>query len=208
MMQEKQKSKEIYIVFIITDTNIGKMIRFFTNNQYSHVTLSFDQSLQMMYSFARYRINSPILGGFVEEQPRRYLTGNKDVTVKVCKLLISQEDYIRIQKKLEYFKEHREEMIYNTLNAVLSLLRLKVPLKNTYTCLEFVTYLLELKDIMTIRELEQELKHYVTYQGGLKEIANIEPVPEDEFFQRRNFLGIVSDTAIHFKRVIVRAFGY
>jgi len=208
MFQRNQEENFVYVVFIVTNTNIGKMIRLFTRNQFSHVTLAFDQDLRKMYSFARYRINSPISGGFVVEQPKRYLMGNKDVFVKICKLTISQEEHRYIQTELSYFNNNKEEMIYNTLNAVLSLWNKKIDARNTYTCLEFVTHLLHMENVMSIRQLEQSLDQYLIYQGSLKKIARMEQYFEDEFFQKRHVFGVFVDTVYHFKRVIGRALGF
>lgn len=119
----------IYVVFIMTNTYMGKLIRLFTRNQYNHVTLALDSNLCEMYSFARYHINSPIRGGFVVELPDRYLFNNQDVMIKVCQMPVNEEQYRRIQEEIRYFKKHKEIMIYNTLNAILSLLRKRVHLK-------------------------------------------------------------------------------
>jgi hypothetical protein len=196
----------IYVVFVVTNTNMGKLIRFFTRNQYSHVTVAFDKDLRNMYSFARYHINSPISGGFVIEQPERYLNGNNDVTVKVCELPVTAEEYERINAEVTFFKQNKEEMIYNTLNAVLSLLSRRIIVKNTYTCLEFVTYLLRYPNMLAIKELERRLEKNVVYHGSLKGITQWEQsyVNEDDYFRRRHVIGIVADTVYHFRKIVAR----
>jgi hypothetical protein len=203
---EKMEPKHyIYVVFIVTNTNIGKLIRFFTRNSYSHVTLAFDRNLSKMYSFARYHINSPILGGFVTEQPERYLSGGRDVKIKVCRLQVSQMEFERLQKEITYFDLLREEMIYNTLDAILSLFRIKSSLTNSFTCIDFVTYVLQMEKVMSIKELEEKLKRYVIYLGSLKEIAPVGYRLEDEFFVRRSKVGIVRDSVFHCRRIMSRA---
>lgn len=201
-----QESYYIYIVFISTKTYMGKMIRLFTHNEYSHVTIAFDQDLRKMYSFARYYINSPILGGFVTELPLRYLHGNNDVNIKLCKVPLTKEEYHRIYKEVEYFHKNSERMIYNTLNAVLSLLGKRLSSSNMFTCLEFVTHLLRYPDIMAIRELERRLKRYVVYQGSLRAVSFCEQDSDnrDEFFRRRRTLGIICDTVYHIRQVAAR----
>ena len=196
----------IYVVFIVTNTNMGKLIRFFTRNQYSHVTVAFDKDLRSMYSFARYHINSPISGGFVVEQPERYLNGNNDVTVKICELPVTEEEYERIKTEVSFFQLNKEEMIYNTLNAVLSLLKRRISVKNTYTCLEFVTYLLRYPNVLAIKELERSFEKHVVYHGSLKGITQWEKsyVNEDDYFRRRHVIGIVVDTVYHFRKIVAR----
>ena len=196
----------IYIAFLVTNTNLGKMIRLFTRNQYSHVTIAFDHDLSKMYSFARYHVNSPISGGFVTEQPDRYLSDNNDVMVKICRLPVVEKEYKRIQHEISYFDENKEEMIYNTLNAVLSLSKKRLEMKNTYTCLEFITYLLRYPNMLDIRELERRLEQYVVYNGSFRDIAKWEQsyTDEDDYFRRRHVIRVVLETAYHLKKVVVR----
>jgi len=199
-------NKYIYVAFLVTNTSMGKLIRFFTRNRYSHVTIALDHCLNKMYSFARYHVNSPISGGFVTEYPDRYLSDNHDVTVKLCQLPVTKDEYEMISERITYFHENREDMLYNTLNAVLSLLRRRVEVKNSYTCLEFVTYLLGYSNVLAIRELERRLDHYVVYNGSFRDIVKWEQSYEDEddFFRRRHVIGVVLDTVTHFKKIVVR----
>lgn len=203
--RNKSDNSYIYITFLITNTSIGRMIRFFTRNQYSHVTIAFDDDLKKMYSFARYHINSPISGGFVIEQPGRYLSNKNDVMVKLCKLPVPVEEYERIRQEITYFHENKEEMLYNTLNAALSLLQKSLRIKNTYTCLEFVTYLLQYKDMMSIRELESKLEKYVVYQGSFRNITGwSEAYLEDDYFRRLDVVKVIFETVFHFQKIAVR----
>lgn len=206
MLTTEQADNYIYVTFLVTNTNMGKLIRLFTRNRYSHVTVAFDQELKNMYSFARYHVNSPILGGFVVEQPDRYLCDNQDVAVKICQLPVSAEEYTRIRQEITYFNENKEEMIYNTFGAILSLIRRRLELKNTYTCLEFVTYLLRIKNIVAIRELERRLDKYIVYDGSFRDIAKWEQAYTDEndYFRRRRVIGVILDTIFHFKKIVVR----
>jgi hypothetical protein len=185
---------------------MGRLIRLFTRNQYSHVSIAFEHDLNKMYSFARYNINSPISGGFVVEEPYRYLINNSDIYVKICKLPVSAIEYKRIKKEVEYFHKHKEEMIYNTLNAVLSLIKKRLEMKNTFTCLEFVTYLLRYPNILAIRELEERLEEYVVYYGSYRDITKWEQesIDEEDYFRRRHIIEVMMDTVSHLKKVMVR----
>lgn len=196
----------IYIVFVVTNTGIGRMIRFFTNNQYNHVTISFEHNLSNMYSFARYHINSPISGGFVIEQPERYLHCNRDVKIKVCKVPVASYDYERIQQEIAYFKQNREIMIYHTMNAVLSLLRKRLTANNMYTCLDFVTFLLRYANIYSIRDLEKRLEEFTIYCGSLREAVERETSfnLDDEYFIRRRNMEVAYETVYHFRKVLGR----
>lgn len=205
-MEENFNYGYIYIAFLVTNTNMGKLIRLFTRNQFSHVTLAFERDLKHMYSFARYHINSPISGGFVIEGPGRYLYDNNDVTVKLCRIPVTKDEYDRILNEVAYFRKNREDMIYNTVNAALSILGKQVSMKNAYTCLEFVTYLLRFTDIFAIRELERRLQKYVIYCGSLRNITKCEQLDKEEhdYFIKRHKVGVFLDTVGHFSKIATR----
>jgi len=205
-LENKEQMNYIYVVFISTNTAMGKMIRLFTRNRYSHVTVAFERDLNRMYSFARYYINSPILGGFVTERPGRYLYGEQDAPVKICEVPVEFGEYERIRKEVDFFQRNREEMIYNTANAVLSLLGKRLTAKNMFTCLEFTTHLLRYPNMSEIRELERRLEKYVVYTGSLRDTAvwEQEYADGDEFFRRRRAIGIAYDTISHFSKVVGR----
>lgn len=206
MLLEEKKINYLYVVFVSTNTIMGKGIRLFTRNKYSHVTITFDRDLRSMYSFARYHINSPIYGGFVVERPGRYLHGEQDVLVKICEIPLEQKEYERIRREIEYFQQNRKVMIYNTINAMLSLLGKRLNVKNMYTCLEFATYLLRYPRMNAILELERRLAEHVVYTGSLRDTADWqqEQIEEDEFFRRRKAIGIAYDTVYHFSKVVQR----
>ncbi|MDF2906930.1 MAG: hypothetical protein K0R34_2251 [Herbinix sp.] len=206
MPKENKELNYLYVVFVSTNTTMGKGIRLFTRNKYSHVTIAFERDLRAMYSFARYHINSPIYGGFVVEHPGRYLHGDQDVLVKICEVPVEQTEYERIRQEIEFFQKNREVMIYNTINALLSLLGKRLDAKDMYTCLEFVTHLLGYPRMNTIRELERRLSEHVIYTGSLRDTAEWqqEQIGEDDFFRRRRAIGIAHDTVYHFRKVVQR----
>ncbi len=203
---QAEATKYIYVVFISTNTIMGKGIRLFTRNRYSHITVSLDRNLSAMYSFARYYINSPIRGGFVTERPGRYLYKDQDVLVKICEVPVKLAEYDRIRREIEYFQSNREIMIYNTINALLSLLGKRLAVKNMYTCLEFATYLLGYPNMNAIRELERRLEEHIIYTGSFRGIADWEQEQqnEDEYFRRRRATGICYDTVYHVRSVVGR----
>jgi len=201
------KDKYIYIVFSKTCSKMGKCIRFVTRNQYNHVSLSFSPELEIMYSFARYNINSPFVGGFVLETQQRYFACNKPVEIKICKVPVSAERYIVIKHTIETFCAKKDEMIYNSLNAVLSVFHKEYKLENAYTCIEFAAFVLEMKGICSIEDMEQQLKETVIYEGIwiLNEQKKKDGSKEfDDYFTLKSKRQICAQTAVHFYRIAKR----
>ena len=201
-----ENDKYIYIVFSKTSSKMGKCIRFVTRNQYNHVSIAFSPELEVMYSFARYNINSPFVGGFVMETQQRYFACEKPVEIKICKVPVSAERYSVIQHIIENFYTQRDEMIYNSLNAILSVFHREYKLENAYTCIEFAAFVLEMEGICSIEEMEQELQESVVYEGvwTLEEEINEGKKEIDDYFTVKSKRQVCSQTAVHFYRIAKR----
>ena len=59
--------KNVYILLTDTGSVLTTMIKHVTTNPYNHVSISFDEDLETLYSFGRKHPNNPFLGGFVKE---------------------------------------------------------------------------------------------------------------------------------------------
>ena len=60
--------KKIYIVLTHTGTNLSKIIKYYTKNEFSHVSIALDKELKQMYSFGRLNPYNPFWAGFVHEE--------------------------------------------------------------------------------------------------------------------------------------------
>ena len=57
--------KKIYIILTHTGTFLSRVIKAFTGNKFTHVSIALDRNMEYMYSFGRLRPYNPFLGGFV-----------------------------------------------------------------------------------------------------------------------------------------------
>ena len=200
--------KNIYIVFSETKTTMGKLIRTLTHNKYNHVSISTDRELSVMYSFGRYHINSPLAGGFIVENPARYLLIGGDVNIKVCEVIMNDFEYAEFQKKLMDFIEDKHTKIYNSFSAISSLFHKRINIEDAYTCLDFTTSMLSIEGVYNIKELEDKLSNSIIYEGSFKEYIEEVLSPEDDFFKRQNTAKIILSTLGHFRKLILRFIGY
>lgn len=171
----------INVVFSSTNTRIGSMIRVVTKNSYNHVSLAFDDDLHKMYSFARYYKNAPFFAGFVEESALRYAaTKRRQVLVKVCRIELSPEQYICLRNYLDDLTTAPSRYIYNLFSAAATPLRRRVLIRDTYTCIEFVTHVLCRYMLLppswdvtfhSISDLERELSGGVAFEGLFEDVA-------------------------------------
>ncbi len=200
--------KNIYIVFSETKTTMGRLIRTLTHNKYNHVSISTDRELSVMYSFGRYHINSPLAGGFIVENPARYLLMGEDVNIKVCEIAMDDLSYAAFQKKLMAFVEDKHTKIYNSFSAVSSLFHKRINIEDAYTCLDFTTSILGIEGVYNIKELEYKLSSNVIYEGSFKEYIEEVLPADDDFFKKQNAIKIVSGTLGHFRKLFLRYIGY
>lgn len=53
---------KIYIILTYTGTLLSKIIKFYTKDEFSHVSLALDIGLNKMYSFGRLNPYNPFIG--------------------------------------------------------------------------------------------------------------------------------------------------
>ena len=59
--------KSIFILLTKSDTYVSRIIRLVTADTYTHASISFDESLQPLYSFSRKYVNKPLPAGLQTE---------------------------------------------------------------------------------------------------------------------------------------------
>ena len=59
--------KKIYIILTHTGTVLSRIIKIYTKDEFSHVSIALDKDLKQMYSFGRLNPYNPFIGGFIHE---------------------------------------------------------------------------------------------------------------------------------------------
>lgn len=60
--------KKIYIVLTYTGTVLSNIVKFYTKEKYSHVSIGLDSKLNKLYSFGRLNPYNPYKAGFIHEE--------------------------------------------------------------------------------------------------------------------------------------------
>ena len=188
----------VYIAFLSPNNKMGRFIRFFTGIKYSHVAISLDGSLKQMYSFARRKRRLPFAGGFIVEYPIHYFTSSGEVPLKVVSITLDDIQYTRLVSIIEDFSNRKEDLIYNTIDALSSALSHPILIKDCYTCISFCCYLLGLNRVYTIPELEKQLTDSIIYVGNYKEYVGKAEYIDPFFFEDLSIHRIVYLTFKHF----------
>lgn len=190
--------ESIYIVFSATPYKMGKMIRTVLHNRYNHISLSFDEDLSTMYTFARFHENMPLYGGFVAESPCRYQRGEHSAQLKVCRVEMPEENYLALRAFVAQMERRSRKYIYNLYSAVCTPLHLRLLIRDSYTCAEFVGDALSIAGLdismgtfHSLRKLELLLDSCVIYEGPCT-LYTDEPVWGEDHFPEK--LGRISGT--------------
>ncbi len=209
-MNKSQEKKHLYIVLSKTNTNMGGLIRTFTKSEYNHVSLSLNDSLQPLYSFARYHINAPLVGGFVEESWLRYVYNEKDALIRIYKIEIDSNSYLKINDIIKSLKDKKAN-IYDTFGVFKNI----TPGKDCNykcTCLSFAVDILYRADILkkqdrirTIRALANKLSPYY-YKTEIISFKDKEKYVwlDDRYYEKKKLRSVLAETIIQMKKALLQ----
>ena len=136
--------KNIYIVLTHTGTNLSKLIKSYTKDEFSHVSIALDRELKQMYSFGRLNPYNPIWGGFVHESIengtfKRFC----NTKTKIYSLAITEEQYKDIENSINRINKEKKQYTFNILGLFAAGFRKKITVNKSFYCAEFVKYVLE-----------------------------------------------------------------
>lgn len=129
----------VYILLTDTGTVLTKIIKWYTNAPYNHVSICFDDKLDEIYSFGRKKPKNPLLAGFIKEDVYsgtfRYFD---DTRCLLLKMDVLPGEYRRIRHVIEGFENHKELYSYNLLGLFGVAMHYPINQKNKYFCSQFV----------------------------------------------------------------------
>lgn len=197
--------RDLYMMLSRTNTAIGRTIRYFTNYEYNHVSLSLDPNLRHWVSFARYEKGVPLAGGFVTESPERLLDGGAPLPVRIFRISISERRFRELEKLFALAGQADSGLIYNTFGAFATAVGVHFHVAGSYTCLEFADEVLG-ESHLSIAQLDAGHQSQLIYEGDLSNLLtpDIEN-RDDQYFKASGMLHAASSTAWHFGRLFCRA---
>ncbi len=135
--------KKIYLLLSRTGTIPSRMIHTALGGRFTHVSISVKPSTDKFYSFARKKLNNPLVAGFVTENTRTQVFSRyPDCNCAVYALEVSDEKYEKIVKILNHFENNGEQFGYNFLGLLPARLGIDLPRKYHFTCSQFVATVL------------------------------------------------------------------
>lgn len=120
------------------------MIRLYTNDEFTHVSIALDRELNEMYSFGRLNPYIAFWGGFVHEHKDRGTFKRFSKTrSKIYALCVTQEQYLKIQSTIRRIEADRKEYKFNILGLCAAGIHKKLGDEKSFYCAEFVKYVIE-----------------------------------------------------------------
>lgn len=143
--ESKKKKEDIFPVFMVTsytDTAMGRMIKGWTGDKYTHASISFDTSLEKLYSFNG---DSKFRGGISFESIKKYISYNPDADLRVSAFFLKKKDYNKLSQKLDDFVLHAKQTTYDFGNLLNIAFQRARETKDEYSlvCSQFVDVLLK-----------------------------------------------------------------
>ncbi|EQB86881.1 hypothetical protein J2Z44_000245 [Clostridium punense] len=135
--------KKIYIMLSYTGTAPSKVIKLFSKEKYSHVSIALDSQLKELYSFARKKVNNPFIGGFIKEDINGGIYKKFENTkCYIYSLEVTDEQYETISNIIKDFEIKKHNLHYNMIGLLGVLVNVPIERRNHYFCSQFVSEVL------------------------------------------------------------------
>lgn len=136
--------KNIYIVVSYTGTMLSQIIKTYTRDEFSHVSIALDPELKEMYSFGRLWSYNPFWGGFVHEATDRGTFKRfYNTRVKISSYEVTDAQYEKVKETIRQIEAFKQNYKFNTIGLFAVGLHRKIAFENSFYCAEFVKYVIE-----------------------------------------------------------------
>lgn len=145
----------IYVIASYTNTWPGRLIRAraalkfwnrYPGDYYSHISLSRDNHLNHMVSFARKEMKNPFNSGMVEEDIRKgfYSINPEKNKIAIMAIPVTENQHQAFLQKMDEYWEHKDEYGFNFLGLISMLFYAKgVDSPNRFFCSQWAATVLE-----------------------------------------------------------------
>ena len=139
----------IYIVLSFSGSNLGKIINKVKHSNYSHAAISFDESLEELYSFNMNLNSDNYYTGMVQESLQSYIKVYRDAKIRVLSIFVTKDQYNKILARFNYYVNNAKNSKYDIPNLFRNLINKPIPegLRLKMVCSQFVDAMLRAADI-------------------------------------------------------------
>lgn len=135
--------KSIYILLTKSDTWVSKIIKLTTDDKYTHASISFEESLQPMYSFSRKYVNLPLPAGLrTEPLTKGFFLKYRYIPCALYELKVNDTVYWKARQEVEQMMANAPSYRFNVIGLILCRLNIPFHRERRYFCSEFVSEVL------------------------------------------------------------------
>lgn len=141
---KKDKIVPVYVILTYTGSLVSRGVKFFTGDEYTHVSISFDSSLRNMYTFGRLNDENIFRGTFKKEDISSPYYQNHDPKVPYAVYIVpcTESEVKLMKKRMKYFSENRDKFHFDFTGLFLNGLGIPNAPENRYFCSRFVSEVL------------------------------------------------------------------
>ncbi len=131
--------KTIYILLTRSNTLLSRIIHLITADPYTHVSISFNQSLQSLYSSARKNGVTMFPAGPCKEQLQKgYYKRHPDIPCALYELEVTDEVFYDAKEEVHNIMKEADLYSFNIFGLILCRLNIPYHRKRHYFCSQFV----------------------------------------------------------------------
>lgn len=143
--------KKINLCLTFSGTTYAKLIRWFTKDKYSHVSLALDGDKTRWYSMGRKGKNRFWIVRFqVEDVRLRFTEWFPNTELMILEREVSDETYSKIEKIIEEYKKEEEKYKYNYLGILGIVFNRGIEHDNRYFCSQLIADILNEVEILNL----------------------------------------------------------
>ncbi|WP_430790025.1 hypothetical protein VBD025_05390 [Virgibacillus flavescens] len=171
--------RTLYFLFTDTGTYLSRAINFCTKEGLNHVSISFDDELQEVYSFGRKNPRNPFIGGFVKENIKGDFL--KNASCAIYALQLSDAEVRKVQSRIREIELQAGNYKYNFLGLFGVMLQIEINREHAMFCSQFVATVLREVDGFKLPKPE-----CFTTPSDIRGLANLQLVYQGKLGDYQN----------------------
>ena len=135
--------KSIYILLTRSNTLVSRMVKLATSDMYTHVSISFEENLTPLYSFARHYVYTPLPAGLRPEYLNRgFFKRYPYIPCALYELIVEDKVYEVAKNAVDAMLLDAKKYKFNLFGLLMCRLGIPYHRKRHYFCSEFVSKIL------------------------------------------------------------------
>lgn len=139
---DSKKLYPVYIMLVHSGTTVSNVIKAVSHSEFSHASISFDSSMDEMYSFARKDPRNPFIGGFRFESVGKGFYDQKEIPYAVYMVPCTESQIKKMKKRLSFFEKNATKFKFDFTGLIKNYLGIVDNPEYRWFCSRFVADIL------------------------------------------------------------------